>query len=140
MLSHSCIMQDLTCISGISCYDAQTDSSCRPLAPEHACSLVVAHGLFCSKDSWMFPNQGLNPRPLHCKADSYPLDHQGSPRIFNFLIRTCFTSCAWLFLLISCLTPKSMLFPCSFVSRFLNYIMYVVCYFSSDYSSEHHTY
>ena len=26
-----------------------------------------------------FPDQGWNLRPLHCKADSLPLDHQGSP-------------------------------------------------------------
>ena len=26
-----------------------------------------------------FPDQGWNPRPLHWKADSLPLDHQGSP-------------------------------------------------------------
>ena len=26
------------------------------------------------------PDQGLNPRPLYCKADSLPLDHQGSPK------------------------------------------------------------
>ena len=27
----------------------------------------------------IFPNQGLNLCPLHCKADSLPLDHQRSP-------------------------------------------------------------
>ena len=26
-----------------------------------------------------FPDHGLNPRPPYCKADSQPLDHQGSP-------------------------------------------------------------
>ena len=26
-----------------------------------------------------FPDKGLNPHPLHWKADSLPLDHQGSP-------------------------------------------------------------
>ena len=26
-----------------------------------------------------FPNQGLNPCSLHCKAESYPLDHEESP-------------------------------------------------------------
>ena len=29
-----------------------------------------------------FPNQESNQRPLHCKADSLPLDHEGSPQIF----------------------------------------------------------
>ena len=27
-----------------------------------------------------FPDQGSNPRPLHCKVNSQPLDHQGSPQ------------------------------------------------------------
>ena len=27
----------------------------------------------------LFPDQGCNPSPLHCKMDSQPLDHQGSP-------------------------------------------------------------
>ena len=27
-----------------------------------------------------FPDQGSNQRPLHCKMDSQPLDHQGSPQ------------------------------------------------------------
>ena len=31
-----------------------------------------------------FLNQGSNLRPLHCKADSLPLDHQGIPRFINF--------------------------------------------------------
>ena len=32
-----------------------------------------------------FPDQGLNPRLLHCKVNSYPLDHQGRPSAFFFL-------------------------------------------------------
>ena len=27
-----------------------------------------------------FPDQGSNPRPLHCKVNSQPLHHQGSPQ------------------------------------------------------------
>ena len=27
---------------------------------------------------YSFPNQEPKPRPLHCKVDSYPLDHQGT--------------------------------------------------------------
>ena len=34
-----------------------------------------------------FPDQGSNPRPLNCKADSLPLDHQGSP-FYRILSRT----------------------------------------------------
>ena len=32
----------------------------------------------------IFRDQGLNPCPLHWQADSQPLRHQGSPRIFIF--------------------------------------------------------
>ena len=42
-------------------------------------SVVVAHGLSCSAACGIFPDQGLNPCPLHWQADSQPLRHQGSP-------------------------------------------------------------
>ena len=42
-------------------------------------SVVVAHGISCSTACGIFPDQGLNPCPLHWKAKSQPLDHQGSP-------------------------------------------------------------
>ena len=32
--------------------------------------VVVAHGLSCSEACGIFPDQGLNPYPLHCKTDS----------------------------------------------------------------------
>ena len=32
-----------------------------------------------------FPDQGSNPHPLHLKATSSPLDHQGSPCLFSLL-------------------------------------------------------
>ena len=41
-------------------------------------SVVVAQGLSCSKACGIFPDQGSNPCPLHCQADSCPLYHQGS--------------------------------------------------------------
>ena len=44
-------------------------------------SIVVAHGLSCSLACGIFPNQGSNLCLLHWQADSYPLDHQGSPRL-----------------------------------------------------------
>ena len=47
-------------------------------------SVVVAHRLSCSTAREIFPDQGLNPCPLHWQADSQPLHHQGSP-IFSFL-------------------------------------------------------
>ena len=33
----------------------------------------------------IFPDQGLNWCPLHCKADSQPLNHQGNPPPSTFL-------------------------------------------------------
>ena len=48
-----------------------------------AASVVVAHGPSCSTACGIFPDQGSNPCPLHCQADSQPLRHQGSP-IFSF--------------------------------------------------------
>ena len=42
-------------------------------------SVVVAHGPSCSAACGIFPDQGLNPCPLHWQADSQPLRHQGSP-------------------------------------------------------------
>ena len=48
-------------------------------------SVVVAHGLSCSVACGIFPDQGSNPCPLHWQADSQPLRHQGSPKIFFVL-------------------------------------------------------
>ena len=42
-------------------------------------SVIVAHGPSCSAACGIFPDQGLNPCPLHWQADSQPLCHQGSP-------------------------------------------------------------
>ena len=42
-------------------------------------SVIVAHGLSCSAECGIFPDQGSNPYPLHWQADSQPLRHQGSP-------------------------------------------------------------
>ena len=44
-------------------------------------SVVVAHGPSCSAACGIFPDQGLNPCPLHWQADSQPLRHQGSPYV-----------------------------------------------------------
>ena len=45
----------------------------RGFSSEHTGSVVVAHGLGCSEACGIFLEQGLNPRPLHWQADSYPL-------------------------------------------------------------------
>ena len=48
-------------------------------------SVIVAHGPSCSVACGIFPDQGSNPCPLHCQADSQPLRHQGSPHQFLYL-------------------------------------------------------
>ena len=53
-------------------------------------SVVVAHGPSCSAACGIFPDRGSNPCPLHWQADSQPLRHQGSPKIFfNLFIFGC---------------------------------------------------
>ena len=52
----------------------------RSTGSRRAGSVVVAHGPSCSTACRIFPDQGLNPRPLHWQADSQPLRRQGSPR------------------------------------------------------------
>ena len=46
---------------------------------QSAGSAVVVHRLSCSAAREIFPDQGLNPCPLHWQADSQRLCHQGSP-------------------------------------------------------------
>ena len=52
---------------------------CRLQKLQHVGSVVVEHGLSCSMARGIFPDQGLNLYPLHWKADSSTLNHQGSP-------------------------------------------------------------
>ena len=65
------VVWGLLCCSGFSC--------------PGACSLgtqalvVAAQWLSCSTACGIFPDQGLNQWLLHCKADYYKPDHQGSP-------------------------------------------------------------
>ena len=40
-------------------------------------SVVVVHRLSWPTVCGIFPDQGLNPCPLHWQEDSQPLDHQG---------------------------------------------------------------
>ena len=53
-------------------------SSCGSWALRNGLSSQV-HGFSCSVACGIFPDQGLNPCPLHWQADSLLLDHQGSP-------------------------------------------------------------
>ena len=46
----------------------------------HTDLIVVVHGLNSSTARRIFPDEGLNPCPLHWQADSYPLSYQGSPK------------------------------------------------------------
>ena len=52
---------------------------------QHVSSVTVKHWLSCSAlppphpPCGIFRDQGLNLRPLHWQADSYPLSHQGIP-------------------------------------------------------------
>ena len=46
---------------------------------QSAGSVVAGLGLSCFAACGIFPDQGLNPCPLHWQAGSQPLDHQGSP-------------------------------------------------------------
>ena len=45
-------------------------------------SVIVAHGPSRSAACGIFPDQGSNPCALHWQADSQPLCHQGSPKLF----------------------------------------------------------
>ena len=53
----------------------------RSTGSRRAGSVIVAHGPSCSAVCGIFPDQDLNPRPLHWQADSQPLCHQGSPSV-----------------------------------------------------------
>ena len=49
--------------------------------PSMQASAVGTHGLSCSVASGLFMDQGSNSCPLHWRAYSQPLDHQGSPSL-----------------------------------------------------------
>lgn len=49
-------------------------------------SAAVQNGLRCSSVRRIFPEQGSNRCPLHCKVDSLPLDHQPSPSFASFTL------------------------------------------------------
>ena len=48
-------------------------------------SVVVAHGLSCSAACGIFPDQGLNPCPLHWHADSFFLNIYLFMYVFMYL-------------------------------------------------------
>ena len=57
----------------------------RSTGSRRAGSVIVAHGPSRSAARGIFPDQGLNPYPLHWQADSQPLRHQGSPNNCFFI-------------------------------------------------------
>ena len=74
-------------------------SSCWPLL---LWSIGSEHASLCSCSSWprvcglsscgacrIFPDQELNPCPLHWQSDSYPMDQQRSPTLFLNHILVC---------------------------------------------------
>ena len=71
------------------------DSVVATQAPEHTGSAAAAHGLWSVGSVVVlkglvaplhmgseFPDQESNLSPLHCRVDSLPLNHQGSPDFF----------------------------------------------------------
>ena len=79
----------------------------RSTGSRRAGSVVAAHGPSCCAACGIFPDQGLNPCPLHWQADSQPLCHQGSHRQllmgfygpFRFLLPITFLQpliCMWI--------------------------------------------
>ena len=64
----------------------------RGTGSKRAGSVIVAHGPSCSAACGIFPDQGLNPCPLHWQADSQPLRHQGSPGSVFKLAPPCLPS------------------------------------------------
>ena len=58
----------------------------RSTGSRRAGSVIVAHGPSCSAACGIFPDQGLNPCPLHWQADSQPLHTREAPfSFFKFL-------------------------------------------------------
>ena len=73
--------------SGFSCCGAQALGHAGSVVAAHGLqSLAVAHGLICSTAHGIFPDQRLNPHPLHWQGDSYPLYHQGSSLIIFYIL------------------------------------------------------
>ena len=56
-----------------------TGSRVQTLWLRHMGPAVVVNGLSCSEACGIFPDQGLNPCPLHWQGHSSPTSHQGSP-------------------------------------------------------------
>ena len=82
---------------------------------------VVAHGLSCLAACGNFPDQGLNPCPLHWQVDSYPLYHQGSPAFFLIISWAVISErlCKWPKVLINIVLANN-----NYVSSKIYYIIF----------------
>lgn len=58
----------------------QAEAAVTEHGAREAGSAVAVQGLRCPETRGIFLDQGSNPRPLHWREDSSPLDHQGGPR------------------------------------------------------------
>ena len=58
-------------------------------------SALAEHRLRCPAPCGIILDQGPTPRPLHCRADSSPLDHQGNPQALSLPAQTS-TPLVWL--------------------------------------------
>ena len=123
-------------------------SCCRAWARGEWASIVAAYGLCgftlwalecwlsklwfsCSTACGIFPDQGLNRCPLHCKMDSYPLDHQESPRFTHGKKVVC--SCS--FRNLGQWSPQHKHFPKLLVmfACLLSFnFLFIVCYSQDD--------
>ena len=84
----------------------------RSTGSRRAGSVVVAHRPSCSVACGIFPDQGLNPCPLHWQADSQPLHHQGS------LVLPAFSR---LDILVDVQWYLSVVFICTFLTTDVNF-------------------
>ena len=88
LLGFSLVAANLPCAAqashcfGLSCCGAQAldiRASVVATCGLSSCSLQALEPMLsCSMACRLFPDQGLNPCPLHWQADSYPLYYQGS--------------------------------------------------------------
>ena len=63
-------------------------SSCGSSALKKAGFCSCGTRLSCSAARGIFPGQGSNPHPLHWQVNSYPLYHQGSPKVISYLLNS----------------------------------------------------
>ena len=89
----------------------------RSTGSRRAGSVIVAHRPSCSAACGTLPDQGSNPCPLHWRADSQPMRHQGSP--ISLFLKVYFN--------IFCDVWFSVYWFCTyFVKLILNYLLFLM--------------